>query len=339
LHLHDCFFFLSENMYTTYFFHLKNHLKMKKVLIGLMLVSMGVFFACQKESLLSGNLATAEKIATATNKVAVNLNDLPTPIVNYVESNHGLDAVEASFHVPGAGYEVGLLEGFDLYFGEDGVMLDGQNGPRGRHPRPLCMRGRPVSLDSLPAGIAQYVAANFPADVVIEKAVQKRNGFFAVLLSNGAMLIFTAEGTFEKDCLMMPPPPPRDSIHRDSATRDSLRLLRCMEGPALSLDSIPAAVSAYVADNFTGAAIVRAVRKPHGGLAVELDNGKILMFGRLGEFLGECPLGPPPPPPGPGGHGPTGGGGHVPGGHGPGGPTPPPPPPPGPRRGGGRGGN
>lgn len=280
---------------------------MKRILIGLLLASVGMFYACQKEDLNGNNLIG--QITASAAKVSVEVSELPAAVPTYVYQS-ALGDIEAAFHAPGLGYEVDCENGDQVYFDEGGNVLEG--GPR--HGRGGCLFGRPVSVDSLPAAITDYIAANY-AGATVDKAVRKRGGFYVVKLTDGPALIFSADGEFVNVC---EPRIPRDSTHRDSfPPRDSFPHRDsvpgghpCLHGADTDVTTLAQSILDYVTANYAGTTIEKAATKRDGAIAVKLSDGTILIFNADGEFVNECERGRGPRGPRGGGNGP--GGGHGP---------------------------
>lgn len=296
-------------------------------MLGLALLGlMATVWSCEKDhSSSSENVAIS--IAEATDKLAVDVAELPAEITSYVGSSFAPFAIEEAWYVADAGYEIALEDGRLVYFGEDNTFLG--RGPR--HGARGCMHGDTLALDSLPAAIGEYVAANYP-DATIQTAVSKRGGtVFAVELSDGTTLLFDAEGAYLRACgegTGGPGHGPSDTLHQDSFPhghghsdslhQDSTHQMSCTSGTAVELDSLPAAIGEYVASNYPDLTIASAVSKRNGAiLAVELSDGVVLIFKADGTFVKVCGERPTTGT-GDGGHDNDGGGHGQGGGHGPG---------------------
>lgn len=272
---------------------------MKKLLFGLLFVSMSLFYACQKDTLLTAGDPLIDQIISSGQKVSLTVAELPTAITDYLALNYAPAEIEEAYQVPELGYELWLDDGQDVYFdARGGILAGGGRGPR--HPVG-CLVGKPVDASELPSNVLSYLSANY-TDATIEKAVKKRGGAFAVKLSDGTVVLFDPAGEFVRECERRPNGPGRDSTFRDSIRHRS----PCMNGDVVDLGNLSQSIVDYVAQNYPNATILRAVTTPMGGTAVRLSNEKVLLFDANGEFLHLCGVRPN----GPGnGHGP----GHGPG--------------------------
>ena len=298
---------------------------MKKLFWGLCITSLvGLFAACEKLNDLNvQENALISQIADASSKLEVATSELPADIGEFIAQNYSPLGVQVAYKVDGKGFEVGLDNDVYLYFNAGNSFLGHFSGPGGHggHGGPFghggpaggggCLHGDSVDVATLPAAIADYVAANYP-DATISAAVVKFSGNFAVELSDGNILFFDVDGNYIATCGAWdggpggPVGPGCDSMHMD---HDSLDWQAdCLTGDAVDVAALPQVILDGIAANAPeGVTIVSAVVKPNGDYAVELSNGAVLIFDAEGNF--EHPCGGPG-----GGHGGPGGGHGGPGG-------------------------
>lgn len=164
---------------------------------------------------------------------SVDVATLPAAIADYVALNNPTATITAAVVKPSGNYGVELSDGTILFFDVDGNYIaacgawgDGPGGPVGPGCDSMhiehdsihiehdsihidhdsldwqtdCLEGTAVDIASLPQAIIDNVTANAPADVTIASAVVHADGDYAVVLSNGAILIFDADGNFEHPC-------------------------------------------------------------------------------------------------------------------------------------------
>lgn len=299
---------------------------MKKLFFGMLLASvMGMFFACQKDSLSTAN-DLINTIANSDSRQIVMVDDLSSNITGYVSQNYNPVSVEAAWHVAKAGYEVALEDGQVLYFNERHHFLGGDDGSEHPHGRLRCLRGDEASVNDLPTVATQHITDNFPGET-IELVKIKFNGFFAVKLSGGDVLMFDADGVFIRECGEMAG---TGGHGGGGGGGQGGHPCGCMYGDTLTVADLVPAAADFIATEYPDETIAIVVLKASGKWAVELGDGTVLLFDADGVFIKECgvtepgsgPWGPwnPNHHGGQGGH--HGGGGMGPGG-GPGGPVGP----------------
>lgn len=126
-----------------------------------------------------------------------------------------------------------------------------------------------VGVSELPAEVRTYVDLSF-TPVAIEAAWHAKGLGYEVELEDGQDLYFAERG----GCLGM--------------SGSGGGQFRCMGGDTVAVEDLPAAATDYIAANFADLTIQTVVAKPHGGFAVELSDGTILLFNAEGEFHHEC---------------------------------------------------
>ena len=129
----------------------------------------------------------------------IDLTGLPQAAQDYVLATYPDLTIQTVVVKPIGVFAVELSDGTVLLFNPEGVFLHLCGVHPGPHPHPGCMDGDTVTVAELPQAAQDYVSTNFP-DLTIQTVVVKPNGFFAVELSDGVILLFDAEGAFIHDC-------------------------------------------------------------------------------------------------------------------------------------------
>ncbi len=185
----------------------------------------------------------------------VDLATLPQSITDYIAANHsGLTIAHAEMENNGH-YEVELSDGTELVFDGKGVFL-GIGVDNDDH------NGSDDDQITLPQGVIDYVAANYPKTTISASEVED-NGNYEVELNNGTELVFEANGNF----LRMD----SDDDGHNGSDNDQVTL--------------PKAVKDYVAANYPNATISESEMEDNGNYEVELNNGTKLIFDANGNFL------------------------------------------------------
>jgi hypothetical protein len=218
--------------------HHKKQNAMKKILLA-SLVALGLT-ACDKSEQVPSNV---QRLSFNPISVA----DLPARITNHVATSYPNATVLAAAQNPSFGYEVWINTGWELYYNTNGEFVFKTDGDDDDVP---------VAIGSLPAGIAQYVAANYPSATILW--AEWDDDEFEVYLDNGIELYFDRNGNFR------------------GADRDDVPV-----DPA----NLPASIRDYITQNYPGASIVRAERD-ESKYEVYLDNGFELYFDLNGNFIG-----------------------------------------------------
>jgi hypothetical protein len=238
---------------------------MKKLMYVFAPVLMMVLFVqCKKDDIAIGDQLIAD-IQTATDKVNIEPEDLPTAAQLVIEEQYFDTYVETVAYAPGKGYEVLLGSEDALYFREDGYELRGTL--RGPHRPGPCGRGIPVSVEDLPDAIVAYVTNNYP-DKEILRAKQFPKGY-VLLIGGGGLLIFNNAYDFV------------------IATR--VFHFCDQVGHPIDIANLSDAITDYITDNYPGAEIAKAY-VVRGRIVVGLstpDGRKIVVFDMDGNFLFE----------------------------------------------------
>lgn len=207
------------------------------------------------------------------------VSDLPQAALDYVAANYADLTITAAVVKPSGKFGVELSDGTVLLFDADGnfveectghVDVDGHgDGHGGNHGGPTrsCLRGDTSSVDSLPQAALDYLAANNAADTVAV-VIAKPNGWFAVGLTNGSVLIFDADGAYVRDCEDRPGH--GGPVHG---------------GTDIAPDQLPQAILDYLAANHADATIERAVLTFSGKYFIRLSDGTKLIFDENGNVL------------------------------------------------------
>ena len=134
-----------------------------------------------------------------------------------------------------------------------------------------------VGMSDLPQAAQDYLAANH-TDANIEEGYKTDTGEFVLLLDNGMVVIFNADGAiiieFNLDELL-------DSYEDGDHDDDD------EDWDEIPLDSLPQSVLDYVATNYPNSVIEEAASCPDNGhIIVFLDTDEILEFDADGNFIG-----------------------------------------------------
>lgn len=248
----------------------------------LMLPMLALFFvACEKANTdEASDEALIEEIALAVDHQAVEPSALPADARLTLEENHFETYVEEVFQVAGRGFEIRLGNGEVLFCNDRGRMLEYRrefrpNGTLGEHPHGPCYNrlvrfGRPVRPAVLPQTIQDYVATNYPDNVIRFAKLIGPN--YLVLVNVPVVLRFDLDGNFlgEVDVL------------------ENCRF-GCNPQP---VDQLPAAISAYITANFPNAENIRACRRAPGRVLVTFVSGDgrvVLGFDADGNLIFQRP--------------------------------------------------
>jgi len=245
---------------------------MRKVIVVLVsLLGIGLFTACQKDSFTDGaneeNLEILE-IATSSSKQSVDPSELPNSIIDYTEENYFDTYIESAYSVARQGFGLEMGSGDELFFTENGDALDGERrgcgGKGGRHGRGGFSgdKGEKIAIEELPAGVTDYVAANYP-DAEIRKAYLKEGQYY-VKLSGRTVLTFDESGTFVGEVM-----------HEDR------------DGEAIAIEDLPASITEYIIANYPDAEIKRA-KLVEDTYIVKLSGHILVKFDSRGIFLEEA---------------------------------------------------
>ena len=303
---------------------------MKKVVIGILLVSFAGLWACQKDILNDSTMGLLETIANDTGSDPIGTADLPNSIVNYVDENYSPLEIEMVFMSVDNGYQVILEDGQELFFNMNGGFLGEGNGhdedmghhggghmgndPHGNGNQhggcaANCIAGDTLDTADMPQAVFDYVAENYTGlDITV--AVLKPSGKFGVELSDGTVLLFDEDGSFIKVCEGEGEMHGGDhhgmgnhGSNNHGPGHQGGETNMCAFGDTITLADLPQNVIDYVAENYPGENIEVVVAKPNGGFAVELTGGTVLIFEENGTFEHECGN--------QGGHGPGWGGTEI----------------------------
>ena len=145
----------------------------------------------------------------------IDVSELPTTVTDYVTASYPDETIQNAVLKPSGKFAAELSDGSVLLFDADGNFIkecgvvdpNGSGhgpwqpgGPGGHHGGAgpgghggHGIHGTQVTLEELPQAAQDYLAATYP-DATLDRAVEKPNGNFFVRLSNGAKILFDAEG-------------------------------------------------------------------------------------------------------------------------------------------------
>ncbi len=210
---------------------------------------------------------------------SIDIASLPQSISDYITANYPNESIVRAVTKPNGGYAVKLSDDTVLLFNADGEFFDecgdrpgGGHGGHGGHgggqggPNGGCALGDTIDIASLPTTVTDFVTANYTGETVTV-AVVKPSGKFGVELSNGTVLLFTADGTFIRECDGTPVGP-----HHP-------------HGQAIDPSALPQAALDYVAANYPAATIERAAVFNNGFYGVRLSDGTHILFDADGNVI------------------------------------------------------
>jgi len=234
----------------------------------LAIVSVSLISSCQKEKQELTDDQLAEEIAFSQSKQVIEPADLPERSTVFVEENNFETYIETAKRVKGRGFEVILGDEEALYFDKRGRHLVTDRGPFSHGP---CGRSKPIGIDRLPFSIIDFVAENYP-DNVIKRAKKKGDNLFFVKLDSRVILIFDGEGNFLEATVIF---------------------FHCRPlGLPLDVENLPELIVSFIDEHFSNPEIKVAFHKSNGSIIVGLftDEGrKILGFDSEGNLLFERP--------------------------------------------------
>ncbi|MBI1224775.1 MAG: hypothetical protein GC192_06025 [Bacteroidetes bacterium] len=233
----------------------------------------------------------------------VDVSELPQAAVDYIAANYaGTDIVTVVYkqHGDRAGYAVELSDGNILLFNGTGDFFslcgdfdgdgDGHgdgpgngggpghhdphgDGPHGNGDGPHgtdggCAAGDTIATADLPQVIADYISSNYAGET-ITVVVVKPSGKFGVELSSSTVLLFTADGTFIKECDGQP----ADGPHQNHCNTP------------ISLTDLPQAAQDYISTNYADAILERGCLKNNGNYIVRLSNHVVILFAADGTVI------------------------------------------------------
>lgn len=236
---------------------------MKKILFLATLAATILLTACQKDAPLTDD-ELIDQIAAAS-KIEIPAADVPATASTYVAENYFETYLEEAALAEGKGYQLTLGDESRVYCDRNGRVLRSR---RPNHHHGPCGRGAAVAASDLPAAITSYVADNYPG-ANIQRAKQLLSGtYFVKIDTPGYILIFDGEGVFIEATVIF---------------------YHCRPlGTPVDVATLPAAVTDYIAANFTNAEIKVAFEKNNGMLIVGIfseEGRKIVGFDADGNFL------------------------------------------------------
>lgn len=141
--------------------------------------------------------------------------------------------------------------------------------------------GTPISVDSLPASILEYIIANYPDSVTIVRAAVTDEGNYAVLLSNHVVVVFDADGNFVEEIILTEGGHHGGGHHGGSGHH----------GTPIDIDSLSSVITDYINANYPDTLeILHAGISPDGNTVVVLSNHVVVVFDADGNFIEEIVL-------------------------------------------------
>ncbi len=296
---------------------------MKKILIvlfGLAIISL--CFSCEEDNnptpILQEELLI-EQIVTAPTVDAVGVQGLPSPISDYVHTNHAPYQIELAFHASPHGYEVFLENGLCLYFDQNGNHLDhdGMHGDMGNHHGGgdhginFCLAGDTLEAADLPQIVTDYITVNH-AGATIVTVVVKPSGNLAVEMSTGDILMFGPSGDYYHECDMQGTGghghghghiggpgwhcgpngtmggghggPMGHGNHGEMSTHNGPNE-HCWGGTSISIDDLPPAITTYIDDNHADTTIEHVMQTFNNNYFLRLSDCARLVFDEDGNIL------------------------------------------------------
>ncbi len=241
-------------------------------LIALAFISLSLITSCNKDTDEITDDALLEEIASSSEKIDVEPDELPAAALEVIEIEYFDTYIERAARVNDKGYEIELGNSDRLYCDGNGRMLSPRGHVRGRPHRPgPCVPGRPIAVDSLPAVILEYVEANF--DNATIRRAKVRGDRYIVLVTGPAghrkaIVVFALNG----DVI--------ESTHVFHHCRDW--------GTPIDVEDLSGDIVDYITTNYPDAEIKKAVEARNGFIIVGIfvDGGrKIVVFDADGNFL------------------------------------------------------
>jgi hypothetical protein len=239
---------------------------MKIHMLALFGALMFLLASCAKEKESTDDQLVAS-IRQASEKIAVNPQDLPSAAQQSLESKNFDSYVEEVWHVPTLGFEVVMGDEELIHFNEAGrrlehrgrrFMLD-ENGP--------CRdRGRLVPADKLTQKVLGYIADNYSGHSV--RIGKMRFDKLVVLLQPRLVLLFDKDGNFIEE---LP-----GFIHCPAL---------CFP---LATDKLPSAILEHIEANYPDAGIKRACVRRMNFITVGIltpVGPRVLVYDKNHQFL------------------------------------------------------
>lgn len=262
----------------------------KNLFLTLMVATVAIFSSCDNEDVspdLVDEASVAAEAASSIDTAAFsNSNvsawteieeaDLPQSVLDYIADNYGDDEIDHAWVDENGGYVVLLEGGTAVRFDNAGVFVEAiENARKGRGHRHDDLTE--IDAADLPAAITDYIAENYP-DEVIDKAGVDADGNYHVKLEDGPVLIFDADGNFLEE---------RARGDRDGRDHDRDRRHADDRWTAIDIADLPAAITDYIAENYPDANILKAGTDDEGQYGVVLDTNVALIFDTDGVFIEE----------------------------------------------------
>lgn len=250
---------------------------MNKFLI-LFLPLLFILTSCDEEaandSTELSDVTLIEALATDPAATEVAYNELPAVARESIETEFFETFVERVFSVRELGFIVNFANGETLYCRRDGSFLTYNatfrpNGTFDRHPLGVCFRrirqfGERIELTDLSASITDYVAANYPDNVI--RIAKARGDSTLVGISQGIVLLFGSTDEFISEWNILD-----HCTNRCSIVRPAVRL----------------AIGSYISDNYPDVTVRNACARVNRIFVFchDADGRIILVFDSEGNFI------------------------------------------------------
>ena len=208
---------------------------------------------------------------------SIDVSTLLPAISDYVTANYAGETIASAVVKPSGKFGVALSNGVVLLFEADGTFIKecdgnpggepGHDGPGdGHHGGNHCLRGDSLDVTTLSAAIADYVTANYAGETITAASL-KPNGWFAVELSGGKVLIFKEDGTFVREC----------GEHGGHGGG--------FGGTEITIDELPAPALDYLNANYPGVTAEVIIKTFNGKYFVRLADHTKLLFDENGNMI------------------------------------------------------
>ncbi len=234
------------------------------VFVFVTVLTISLLTSCNKEEIVTEE-SLIEEIATSSNKVNIEPEDLPALAQQLIEDEYFETYVETVSRVDNKGYEITMGNEDVMYCDTRGDELRGRDRAHGPHRPGPCGRGEPVNPEDLPDAIVDYITDNYPgADIL--RAKLKGNKYL-VKVTGHMILVFEEDGTF-----LLEAPIFRFCNHYVDR---------------INIDNLPDVILDYISENYPNSEVKIAWRV-RGKIVVGIitpDGRKIVVFDLDGNFL------------------------------------------------------
>ena len=253
-----------------------------KQLVFLWIAFIGILSmsSCEKDLGLNTDSDLINQIEAAA-KTTVAPEDMPDQAEQTIDNAYFETYVDEALYAKGLGYKVNFANSDAAYFDESGDWLDegsgmkkgpkkghGPKGPKGPKGGGC---GDTIAIADLPQSVLDYISENY-SDAEIKRAKQRENGDFWVGLDDHTVLIFDTDGNFIEEA---------ELTHGPKGHK---------KGTVIDVADLPQSVTDYLAENYPGVEIKKAILKDDGEYVVKLLDGEtriVAVFDADGNFLFE----------------------------------------------------